>query len=239
MPIGEPDPARSPHEDDDPMQLTLVEVKQLWWFLDGSIMDPGVRHHLWHSWGFCPRHTWAHAIAEIELRVAPLGTTILYKDLLSRAQHLLGRRWRPIPLRLSGLRAQASCYQCDYIARARQPDAHFAPQQRQVNNRRRFTERVLAEAPVWVPRACPGCNPTYRGLPCRQHLLDETVPWDPTVLAGLNDLANRLDVHLRSMTWGGPQTTEEHRSAFIETLGWFAGWEIPLTLAKLYQDEIS
>ncbi len=194
----------------------------------------GVRHHLWRSWGFCPRHTWAHAIAEFELRVIPLGTTILYKDLLNRARHLLGRRWQPTTLRRSRLRAQASCYTCDYISTARQPDPHFAPQQSCVNNRRRFTQRVLAEAPIWLPRACPGCSSLCRGLPCRQHLIliDETVQWHPAVLDGLNDLADRLDLYLRSMTWGGPQSTVEHRSALVETLGWFAGWEIPLTLAN-------
>ncbi len=46
MPVGQPDPASSGRENEDPVQLSLVEVKQLWWFTDGSIMDPGVRQGL-------------------------------------------------------------------------------------------------------------------------------------------------------------------------------------------------
>jgi len=61
--------------------LAFGEVKQLWWFLGGSIMSPGTRHRPWRSWGFCPRHTWAHAVVERELRVQPFSTAILYEDL--------------------------------------------------------------------------------------------------------------------------------------------------------------
>ncbi|HKN49553.1 MAG TPA: hypothetical protein VJ010_04950 [Actinomycetota bacterium] len=39
-----------------PLDLSRAEVKHLWSFLDGEIMDLHVRQHLRRSWGFCPRH---------------------------------------------------------------------------------------------------------------------------------------------------------------------------------------
>lgn len=55
------------------LDLSAAEVFQLYSFLDGSIMVPEVRHHLRAGWGFCPRHTWAHALVEIELKYEALG----------------------------------------------------------------------------------------------------------------------------------------------------------------------
>jgi hypothetical protein len=225
--------------DDMSVDLTLAEVKQLWWFMDGSIMDVGVRHHLWSSWGFCPRHTWAHAIAEIELRYTPLGTAILYEDLLDRARRVVARGWEPSTLRRRALQPHASCYTCDYANHADVPDRQFADQQRRVNARRRFADRVLREDVVWAPRACPVCTPDGRGLPCRRHLIDEAAELDGTVADGLTELGQRLHVFMRSLTWRGPVAEERHRSAFVETLGWFAGWQIPLSLAAQVRPTLS
>src|SRR5581483_6405555 len=61
-----------------PCEFSTVEVKQLWWFLDGAIMSPFTRERLHATWGFCPRHTWAYLIAECELRLMPRGVLILY-----------------------------------------------------------------------------------------------------------------------------------------------------------------
>jgi hypothetical protein len=213
--------------------LTLPETKQLAWFLDGSIMDVGVRHHLWRSWGFCERHTWAHAIAEIELRYTALGTAILYDDLLGRARRALARRWEPATLRCRALRARDSCYTCDYVAHAGEtPTGDLQHQQRQVNERSRFTDQLLREWPVWAPRACPHCAPGAQGIPCRRHLAAEPARLDHEVVGGLTELGDRLSVYLRSLTWRGPEAQATHRSAFVEVLGWFAGWQIPLALAR-------
>jgi hypothetical protein len=68
------------------------EIRQIWSFLDGAIMDVGTRQHLWRSWGLCPRHAWCYAVAELEIRGGrPFSTTILYEELVGRAARLISR----------------------------------------------------------------------------------------------------------------------------------------------------
>lgn len=45
-------------------------------------------------------------------------------------------------------------------------------------------------------------------------------------------LATRLNRHLRSMTDSGFTSTADDQTAWIETLGWFAGWALPLALVS-------
>lgn len=59
-----------------PLEPSAKEVRQLWSFIDGDIMDGSMRRLLPASLGLCPRHTWAHAVVEVELWQA-------------------GRRWPP------------------------------------------------------------------------------------------------------------------------------------------------
>jgi hypothetical protein len=116
------------------LDLTPAEVKQLRLFVRGAMMDLGVREHLWRSWGFCPRHTWAHAIVEVELVGGlPFGTAILYEDLAGE----------------------------------------------------------------------------------------------------LRALARRLHVFVKSLTVDGPTATDEDRAAWVEALGFFAGWQVPLALSRV------
>src|SRR5215471_2944920 len=78
-----------PRNDRGVPELSRAEVKHLWWFFDGAIMAPDVRHQLWRSWGFCSRHTWAHAQLEAELRLHPFSTSILYENLITRAENTI------------------------------------------------------------------------------------------------------------------------------------------------------
>lgn len=41
--------------DTDPFDYTPEEVKQLWWFRDGSIMSVPIRERLWEGRGLCYR----------------------------------------------------------------------------------------------------------------------------------------------------------------------------------------
>lgn len=67
-------------------ELRSPELKELQSFLDGAIMDVGIRHHLWRSWGLCERHGWCYAVVELEIRGGrPFSTAILYEDLALRS----------------------------------------------------------------------------------------------------------------------------------------------------------
>lgn len=50
--------------------------------------------------------------------------------------------------------------------------------------------------------------------------------------AHVTRLATRLNRHLRSMTDSGFTSTADDQTAWIETLGWFAGWALPLALVS-------
>ncbi len=209
------------------LDVTLAEVKQMWWFLDGSIMAVHVRHHLWRSWGFCPRHTWLQAVADCELRWRPMSTAVLYEDLTGRAAHTLCGPGRVTPRRVRRLRPKESCFPCDYVLATRSDgDGRFGDSRQRVNRRQRTVDRLLETRDGWERRSCPVCL-GGDGPVCRPHLLRGVDPGEdlPDVLA---ELAGRLRYLVKSMTWKGPTPKPETEAALVESLGWFAGWGFPV-----------
>lgn len=84
-------PVRGALLPDTDHNLTVDEVRVLWSFVHGDIMNGQTRTHLRGSWGLCDRHSWAHAVVEIELWQSgagvrhghqPFDLSILYDDLL-------------------------------------------------------------------------------------------------------------------------------------------------------------
>jgi hypothetical protein len=135
------------------VDFTAAEVKQLHAFHDGSIMCVDVRHHLWRSWGFCPRHTWASAVIEPELRWNLHGTVILYEDLMGRAVVALRKPAATPTMVRRRLRARAGCFTCDFVALAHDhTDPSLEAVTAKVNKRTRFTAMLEATRPVWGPR---------------------------------------------------------------------------------------
>jgi hypothetical protein len=215
------------------LDLSLPEVRQMHSFLDGSIMSPFVRHHLWRSWGFCPRHTWAFGSCDIEIRSAkPFSVGVLYEDLTARAARLLDSR-RPASRSLRRLRSHDTCFTCDYLTIAR--SGTFEPyvvSLRARANRRERTRRQLAESrPAWESRICPVCF-GGEGPPCLPHLLAGAARPDRAVAGYLADLTRRLAVLTKSFTWRGPVATREERGAWVEALAWFGGWEYPFRVLE-------
>lgn len=221
--------ARAPSGLDGDPDVSVVEAKELYCFLDGSIQNPHVRHQLWRSWGHCPRHAWAFAAANCELRLRPFQTGILYEDLTGRAAHLLSRPLLPKAVARHLLRPRGSCFTCDYVSLAT-PDPEYLAIAERVNRRRVISEWLAELRPWWEPRSCPVCL-GGSGLVCRPHLLAGR-PFDlGRTAAGLAALEARLGVLVRSMTWNGPTATSEDRSSVVEALGWFAGWPPALAMA--------
>ncbi len=192
-----------------PLELSLNEVRRLWWwFQDGSIMSPRIRQQLRHAWGFCPRHA-----------------------LTSPSPSKRRRRSPPHPV--ERLRASAACVVCATLATSTAPpDPGFA-ERRELVNRLERTRGYLADLrPVWEPASCPGCL-GGTGMVCRPHLLaGEPSSVDLSEYAHrLRELAGRLDLLVDSMTLHGPVATPEAAAAWVEALGWFAGWGLAHTLA--------
>ena len=207
--------------------LTLAEVKQLWWFLDGAIMAPDVRAHVRRGWGFCPRHTWGFAAAEIQLRGArPFATAILYGDLSRRAAKAVARGGRRSWSRtLRRLEAQEPCFTCEYLALGGEDDPAFEEQLERANRLDRVKIQLEETRGEWQPRSCPLCL-GGGGLVCRQHLLAGA---EPSAELGdeLRTLADRLEALVGSMTTRATPVGPLERASWVEALGWFAAWDYP------------
>jgi hypothetical protein len=87
---------------------------------------------------------------------------------------------------------------------------------------------------VWALASCPHCG-GGQGPVCRPHLL----AGDPERVdaagcaAALAELRGRLQGLLASMTLHGPPATPQAEAAWVEAVGWFAGWGIPHALLPL------
>lgn len=173
------------------LDLTVAEVKQLYEFLDGAIMVPDVRYHLWRSWGFCPRHTWAHATVELELGMRdPFSVSLLYEDLTERAAGLLQSRRRS-PFILRRLRTGDTCFTCDYVAISRRADPRYRRHHTCANRRQRTRHLLAKSRAIWEERSCPLCH-GGQGLPCRLHLLAGAAPLSRDLGRDLDELTQRL-----------------------------------------------
>lgn len=225
------DLTEQPSDEAAVIAATHQEVKYLTSFIDGEIQVPEVRHHLHESWGLCARHAWIESVAECELRARPFGTSILYRDLTSRAADSLARRPVPVVTRLRRLRSHATCLTCDYLDIAKMTDHSLDAQVARVNARRRFTQLLRQSEHEWRAASCPACLGGHGPL-CRPHLLAGGAEPGLEVPNALEELAQRLAVFVRSMTWLGPMATPTVKSSWIEAIGWFAGWDFPDTVAK-------
>jgi hypothetical protein len=204
----------------------MPEVKQLYEFLDGAIMVPDIRHHLWRSWGFCPRHTWAHATVELELGFGdPFSVGILYEDLAERAARLLQSHRRPSSI-LRHLRTRDACFTCRYLAISTRDDPRYLRHHRRANRRERTRRLISGSRTIWEQRSCPQCRDGH-GPTCRLHLLEGAPQAGRDLGHDLAELAGRLQRLYRSFTWQGPTASPEDHASWIEALGWFAGWDFP------------
>jgi len=218
--------------------LDSSEVEQLWdWLKDGSIMRPAaIRAQLRRGWGLCPRHTWAHAAVECELRSQPFTTATLTRDLTSRAAQTLRSppRQRSTPMPQMALRSSAACVACQWLATApADGDAGSAERCQRVNRLER-TRGYLAESrPVWAVRSCPQCR-GGGGICCRPHLLAAGASSVDTVRCAeeLDTLGERLDTLIAAMTVRGPAATTTDRAALVEALGWLTGWGLVEHIAR-------
>ena len=83
------------------LQLSDGEIHYLYWFIQGSIMVPDIRHELRRAWGFCERDTWSYILVEAAFyRGYMHGAALLYEDLLTPAVsnlRVLGsaKEWTP------------------------------------------------------------------------------------------------------------------------------------------------
>ncbi|MCB5292420.1 hypothetical protein [Arthrobacter sp. SO3] len=240
-----------------PLELSPEEVRQLWSFIHGDIMDGSMRRLLRASLGLCPRHTWAYAVVEIELWQAgagvrgghqPFDVTVLYEDLLEHVAAGLNQKSTLLHRHPDDvLLPVGPCRICEEMASPDLPGLRMG----YANSN---TEALTVEAnglahtavwcretlPLWRDRVCTGCDPDAPegdGDPvlfCRFHLArSRPLPEElrHAVALRLREIRGRMRHLTESMTDSGAPVGGAENASWIEAVGFFAGWGLPLYLA--------
>jgi hypothetical protein len=238
-------PARAPISDQvgegrsQNLPITDGEIHFLWWFIQGSIMDPETWNALLRAYGLCARHAWAHLNVEIAFRERHLlGPVILYRALIEQTlQAIQGRQYTSrSPLRR--LKAAAPCLLCALdINRA---GSGAAPRARLDRGRDSSGLRSFATslAPFWRAQVCAICaddaDQAVAFPRCRQHLLADLSSRKPIDFiwqqSNLRELAARLAKYEGSFVFGADRPSNQDRSALISAAGWCSGWRPLLEL---------
>ncbi|TFC03348.1 hypothetical protein [Cryobacterium sp. MDB2-33-2] len=232
--------------------LSVEEVKLLWSFLHGDIMIGGIRQRLREHWGLCPRHSWAHAVVEIELWQAgagqraghqPFEIGILYEDLLdTMIRKLTDSRPRS---RMSVLTPRGICPICRDLRGPTIPGiggggyAGSDSAALTIEANQMIHMRLWAAGTRTLWHVCPSCAGTpndVNGVLCRPHILQRgslTNEDARTLVDKLSDTRDLLVPLVESMTQSGRPSTGTADASWIQALGWFHGWNLPLALASL------
>jgi hypothetical protein len=159
------------------LTLSDGEVDFLWWFIQGSIMDPDVRQRLDAHWGLCARHNLAFFAVEAAFRPHLIhGCSILYGALMQRAANVLDARGvhglMPMNVCRYLLRTTGPCHMCDlrydeHSVASAPPDR--LAQGRDMGNARQFAEENRRG---WLPFVCGRCSGRDGPVLCRPHLIE-------------------------------------------------------------------
>jgi len=214
----------------DRLEFSDGEIHFLWWFIQGSIMNPGTRRRLLAAWGMCARHAAAFLAVEAAYRPNWMHAgALLYLDLIEHAVAALTTHGPFGEQRvIRRLRPTGPCLMCDLAVdaagrgaasdaliergRDRAPLRHFA-----------------AEAGNWAAFVCRRCSSGATGPLCRRHLIADAgldLTGEVRVQrATLGHIARHLFRYARSFRWECRQTdTPEDRAALLEAVGWCSGW---------------
>jgi hypothetical protein len=234
--------------------LLPEEVRILWDFVHGDIMDGATRRRLVANRGMCTRHAWAYATVEIELwhdgagargGHQPFDVSVLYTALLDDVRSTLHGRPKAMLRHLAGDGVCVVCADVKGPAPTGIIVTHAGMDLAELTveaNRMAYTAEWFAEtAPVWSRVVCDQCAAdrsdaaSEASIRCRRHLLVGAPPEraEFTRLAAyLGRLQRDLSLLTASMTQSGAPATSTVDASWVETLGWFHGWAFPLTLSS-------
>ncbi|MCA1959312.1 MAG: hypothetical protein LDL33_00850 [Desulfomonile sp.] len=218
-------------------ELSPGEIHFLWWFIQGSIMNPSTRERLRKAWGMCERHAWGWMIVEAAFRSGFMhGPAVLYQDVVGLAVEAfemqgpaqLGRLRRR-------LRAKGPCLMCEegYGSESKGfVKPNIVVQGRDLSEFRSFALRTL---PYWRNDICGKCSGSGSAVRCREHLVeDESARFGEDLSnhrALISDIHRRLTRYARSFQFEFRGTnTLEDTAALISAVGWCSGWTLFLSI---------
>lgn len=184
----------------------------------------------------------------------PFDVCVLYGDLLDHVVARLRRRRSTVASLPRTLERRGACWICRQLSgqdgkpvRRSFAGADATVLADEANQMRYTTAWCVQTREVWEGRVCPSCRsgsdltdregtkgPGSGAVNCLGHLVSMQFPAAAGTLAELVDYlestAARLDALGRTMRQGAAPPTPNEDGSWIETLGWFAGWDVPLSL---------
>jgi hypothetical protein len=214
-----------------PLDLSNGEIYFLWWFIQGSIMNPETRWKLRHAWGLCERHAWGALSVEASFRHNYLhGPAILYEDLISQAIRAFPKYGPCRTTRLAwNLRSKEPCLMCDCGLDDKSPGTATEDIVKRGKDTANLIEFALATERYWHDDVCGRCARQGSKRRCRPHLLEDisqglAVNTDEQQ-AFLKRIQEHLSAYSQSFVCGYHGTdTKEDRAALLSAVGWCSGW---------------
>jgi hypothetical protein len=226
-----PGPEAMPRTDVWP--LSEGEIHYLWWFIQGSIMEPGIRRRLRQAWGV--------------LRAARLGGARGGGGVPAPLPPRVGRavrgfdgaglpRIRPGPRSLRDVSQAGPPHDgpvLDVRKRVRTTGsgrgARSALRGRTGRDAGSFLAFAGVTRPYWRATVCGSCAGDQSAPRCRPHLVEHAAHGDRMTVGMHAELAKYILGHLkayaRSSRWECRDTeTDEDRAALISAVGWCSGW---------------
>ena len=220
--------------------ITDGEVNFLWWFIQGSIMNPETWGSLLKGYGFCERHAWVHINIEMAFRPRYLlPPTILYLALLGQGLSALAlRRAANVGKARRRLEAEGPCLLCKLNIRGAFGGAASESRLAQGKSTRNLWSLASELEPLWQEMACPICaeNEGFKeGIYlCRNHLLAEIRSGRPVDLRAQAMFLAKLSQSVRSLQQSymaeGPKAADADRAGLLAAIGWCSGWRPLLAL---------
>jgi hypothetical protein len=218
-------------------ELSPGEIHFLWWFIQGSIMNPETRERLRRAWGMCERHAWGWMIVEAAFRSGYMhGPAVLYEDVIGLALTAFEMHG---PVQRGRLRRRLQqkerCLMCE---EGFGPDSqwfvkpHIVAQGRDLSQFRALAKRTL---PYWAESVCGICAGKGSEQRCRRHFIEAEQIDEPSEVpksrALVNDIYDHLAKYARSFQfeYHGTQT-EEDMASLVSAVGWCCGWGILLSI---------
>ena len=222
---------QSPTSDAQWVQLSPGEIHFLWWFIQGSIMNPSTRDRLRKAWGMCERHAWGWMAVEASFRGGYMhGPAVLYEDIMLRALAAFDLQGPLQHERLKQrLRSKGPCLMCEegYGADSEgiiKPDR--VEQGRDLGPLQTLAQRT---GQYWRRNVCGLCSGDGSTVRCRRHLIEDQSrgliqDLSPHRLA-VSNLVHHMIKFARSFQFEfqGTQTLED-ASVLISCVGWLSGW---------------
>ncbi len=219
--------------------LSDGEIHYLYWFIQGSVMEPSVRWRLRRAWGMCERHAWGALAVEAAFRHDFLhGPSVLYQDLMERALRTFDLHGPSQTRRLARrLRATGPCLMCEMglgPASRSEARADIIGQGRDTSQIRAFAAKTRE---YWWKAVCGRCLNDGSSPRCRPHLREEALLGSVVDFAEHRTLVEQIVEHLtvyrQSFVWEfHHMETESDRAALISAVGWCNGWRTWIPLVR-------